>query len=44
MLPSYERYLNIEDEDVFSHLISLRPRAGHYTNFVQRLVLCQLRG
>ena len=44
MLPSYERYLNLEDEEVFSHLHSLRPKVEHLTDFVQRLVLCQLRG
>ena len=43
-LPSYERYLNLEDEEVFSHLLSLRPKVEHLTDFVQRLVLCQLRG
>ncbi|KAF9876777.1 hypothetical protein CkaCkLH20_05623 [Colletotrichum karsti] len=36
---TYERYLNIDDEDVFSHLQSLAPRFEDYTVFVQRLIL-----
>lgn len=40
----YERYLNIDDEEVFSHLLNLSPRYEDYTAFVQRLILSQLRG
>ncbi|KAF6822655.1 LipA and NB-ARC domain-containing protein [Colletotrichum plurivorum] len=39
---TYERYLNIDDEEIFSHLTSLAP-SEDYTGFVQRLVLSQLR-
>ncbi|KAJ0373775.1 hypothetical protein COL26b_007972 [Colletotrichum chrysophilum] len=39
----YERYLNIDDEEVFSHLLNLSPRYEDYTAFVQRLILSQLR-
>ncbi|SPO01779.1 uncharacterized protein DNG_04452 [Cephalotrichum gorgonifer] len=41
---TYERYLNIDDEEVFSHLKALAPEAERYANFVQRLVLHHLRG
>ncbi|KAI8300079.1 ABC transporter [Colletotrichum sp. SAR11_240] len=40
---TYERYLNIDDEEVFSHLLNLSPRYEDYTAFVQRLILSQLR-
>ncbi|KAH8898635.1 hypothetical protein GQ53DRAFT_836744 [Thozetella sp. PMI_491] len=40
---TYERYLNIDDEQVFAHLISLGARVEQYTNLVQRLVLTHLR-
>ncbi|KAJ3541137.1 hypothetical protein NM208_g4745 [Fusarium decemcellulare] len=39
---TYERYLNIDDEEVFTHLKSLWPEAQDYTHAVQRLILSQL--
>ncbi|KAF4458607.1 mfs multidrug transporter [Fusarium albosuccineum] len=39
---TYERYLNIDDEEVFTHLKSLCPEAQDYTHAVQRLILSQL--
>ncbi|KAF5009308.1 hypothetical protein FDECE_4455 [Fusarium decemcellulare] len=38
---TYERYLNIDDEEVFTHLKSLCPEAQVYTHAVQRLILSQ---
>ncbi|KAH8658310.1 hypothetical protein BX600DRAFT_439478 [Xylariales sp. PMI_506] len=40
---TYERYLNIDDEDVFNHLNSLDPQIERYADFVQQLILSQLR-
>lgn len=40
----YERYLNMDDEQLFSHFLSLRPQFSHYTEFVQRAVLNHLQG
>ncbi|KZL67139.1 ABC multidrug transporter [Colletotrichum tofieldiae] len=40
---TYERYVNLDDEEVFGHLISLAPQFD-YTGFVQRLIASQLRG
>ncbi|ETS83873.1 hypothetical protein PFICI_05749 [Pestalotiopsis fici W106-1] len=39
---TYERYLNVDDGELFSHFLSLRPQFKHYTGFVQRSILCQL--
>ncbi|KAF5579464.1 mfs multidrug transporter [Fusarium pseudocircinatum] len=39
---TYERYLSIEDDDVFDHLTSLDPTFQSYNDLVQRLVLSQL--
>ncbi|OBR09148.1 ABC multidrug transporter [Colletotrichum higginsianum IMI 349063] len=39
---TYERYLNLDDEEVFHHLASLTPRYEDYTALVQRLILSQL--
>ena len=44
ILDSYERYLNIDDDEVFHHLGSLRPQARNYADFVQYLIVSQLRG
>jgi hypothetical protein len=41
---SYERYLNIDDEEAIGHLKQLAPDLGSYTNFLQHLVLGQLQG
>ena len=38
ILDSYERYLNIDDDEVFHHLGSLRPQARNYADFVQYLI------
>ncbi|KXH60762.1 hypothetical protein CNYM01_04298 [Colletotrichum nymphaeae SA-01] len=40
---TYERYLNIDDEEVFNHLISLAPQVTDHADVVQRLILSQLR-
>lgn len=40
---TYERYLNVEDEQMFSHFQSLDPQFNHYTPFVQGLILSQLQ-
>ncbi|KAL0943108.1 LipA and NB-ARC domain-containing protein [Colletotrichum truncatum] len=40
---TYERYISLDDEDIFSHLISLAPHLEQYTGFVKRLILHQLR-
>ncbi|KAL7759098.1 hypothetical protein ACKLNR_011525 [Fusarium oxysporum f. sp. zingiberi] len=39
---TYERYLGIDDNEVFSHLLSLNPTFQNYNDFVQRLVFSQL--
>ncbi|KAH7311540.1 hypothetical protein B0I35DRAFT_357406 [Stachybotrys elegans] len=39
---TYERYLNMDDEKIFNHLRSLKPRFENYTLLVQRLTLSQL--
>ncbi|EXL98146.1 hypothetical protein NOF04DRAFT_6556 [Fusarium oxysporum II5] len=39
---TYERYLSIDDEEVFSHLSSLNPAFQNYNDLVQRLVFSQL--
>ncbi|KAF5627703.1 ABC multidrug transporter [Fusarium sp. NRRL 25303] len=39
---TYERYLSIDDEEVFTHLSSLNPTFEKYNELVQRLVLSQL--
>ncbi|SCO92144.1 uncharacterized protein FRV6_16272 [Fusarium oxysporum] len=39
---TYERYLSIDDEEVFSHLSSLNPAFQNYNGLVQRLVFSQL--
>lgn len=44
ILCSYERYLSIDDEEVFTHLSSLNPTFKKYNGFVQRLVIGQLSG
>lgn len=41
---SYERYLSIDDEEVFGHLVSLNPAFKSYNDLVQRLILSQIRG
>ncbi|KXH56598.1 hypothetical protein CSAL01_03432 [Colletotrichum salicis] len=40
---TYERYLNIDDEEVFNHLLSLAPQVTDHADVVQRLILSQLR-
>lgn len=44
MIHSYERYLSLEDEEVFSHLRSIGATHGNYTSLVQGLILHQLQG
>ncbi|KAF5680207.1 mfs multidrug transporter [Fusarium circinatum] len=39
---NYERYLSVDDDAVFTHLLSLKPSFHHYNELVQRLVLRQL--
>ncbi|KAH7232245.1 uncharacterized protein BKA55DRAFT_710628 [Fusarium redolens] len=39
---TYERYLSIDDQEVFSHLLSLNPTFQNYNDLVQRLVINQL--
>ncbi|KAG5750215.1 hypothetical protein H9Q72_006739 [Fusarium xylarioides] len=39
---TYERYLSVDDEEVFTHLSSLNPSFEKYNELVQRLVLSQL--
>ncbi|CZR49050.1 uncharacterized protein FPRO_12487 [Fusarium proliferatum ET1] len=39
---TYERYLSVDDEEVFTHLSSLNPTFEKYNGLVQRLVLSQL--
>ncbi|KAM0081560.1 major facilitator superfamily [Fusarium odoratissimum] len=39
---TYERYLSIDDKEVFSHLSSLNPEFQNYNDLVQRLVFSQL--
>ncbi|KAF5583674.1 mfs multidrug transporter [Fusarium subglutinans] len=41
---TYERYLSVDDEEVFTHLSSLKPSFENYNELVQRLVLSQLCG
>lgn len=36
--------MNIDDEEVFNHLISLAPQVTDHADVVQRLILSQLRG
>lgn len=43
-LCSYERYLSVDDEEVFTHLSSLNPAFQNYNMLAQRLVLSQLSG
>lgn len=43
-LCSYERYLSVDDEEVFTHLSSLNPAFQNYNMLAQRLVLSQLCG
>ncbi|CAJ0547343.1 Ff.00g040970.m01.CDS01 [Fusarium sp. VM40] len=40
---TYERYLSIDDEEVFGHLVSLNPAFKSYNDLVQRLILSQIR-
>ncbi|KAF4973681.1 hypothetical protein FSARC_70 [Fusarium sarcochroum] len=40
---TYERYLSIDDEEVFGHLLSLNPAFQGYNDLVQRLILSQIR-
>lgn len=40
----YERYLNMDDEEVFGHLKSLKPEVECYAGFAQRLLLSQFHG
>ncbi|KAF5253903.1 hypothetical protein FANTH_1228 [Fusarium anthophilum] len=42
MLCRYERYLSVDDDEVFTHLSSLKPSFEDYNELVQRLVLSQL--
>ncbi|KAM5371422.1 hypothetical protein ACJA88_009409 [Fusarium oxysporum] len=39
---TYERYLSVDDEEVFTHLSSLNPAFQNYNMLAQRLVLSQL--
>ncbi|KAH6891478.1 hypothetical protein B0T10DRAFT_313383 [Thelonectria olida] len=39
---TYERYLNMDDEEVFAHLQALHADAPNYTHYVQRLLSSQL--
>ncbi|KAM0494976.1 hypothetical protein ACHAP8_008354 [Fusarium lateritium] len=39
---TYERYLSIDDEEVFSHLSSLNPTFQRYNDLVQRLIFSQI--
>ncbi|KAF5543480.1 mfs multidrug transporter [Fusarium mexicanum] len=39
---TYERYLSVDDDEVFTHLSSLKPSFQNYNELVQRLVLSQL--
>ncbi|CVL06856.1 uncharacterized protein FMAN_11950 [Fusarium mangiferae] len=39
---TYERYLSVDDEEVFTHLSSLNPTFEKYNELVQRLILSQL--
>lgn len=40
----YERYLNMNDEDIFNHLKSIGPLDSNYDDLAKRLVTSQLNG